>query len=407
MVPLVLFAALSGAAPPPEPTALPLAIAVEQARRVSPVRASAAALASGAEAAARLAGRPLNPFIDVRAENFGARSVLAPPADVFALVTQPFEIGGKRAARRDSAESDRELAGLTLAVVERQLALDTVRAYVRALRARETLETLDAHRAGVSMLVDTMARRVSEGYAAESDRLRFEAESARMDAEIARTRYELARALADLTALIGAPALVLPSQLVAPADLPAIAAVADVALTDSVATRPDVRLAYARRDRAQKLAELERLRRIPDPAVTAGYKRTAGFNTAVAGITMSVPLFDRNGQTIARAESEARAAALDVAAVEARAAAETAALVLAARSLADHSARVEQTLLAPAEGVRNAARATFREGAADVLKMVDAERVYADVRREALAVRLDAFLAAIEARFALGQEDIP
>ena len=47
------------------------------------------------------------------------------------------------------------------------------------------------------------------------------------------------------------------------------------------------------------------------------------------------------------------------------------------------------------------------EGATDVLKLVDAERIYADVRREALSLAIDAYVAAIEARFAIAQEDIP
>jgi outer membrane protein TolC len=42
-----------------------------------------------------------------------------------------------------------------------------------------------------------------------------------------------------------------------------------------------------------------------------------------------------------------------------------------------------------------------------MLRLIDAERVYADVRRAALDLQLDAYLAAIEARFALGQEEIP
>jgi outer membrane protein TolC len=49
----------------------------------------------------------------------------------------------------------------------------------------------------------------------------------------------------------------------------------------------------------------------------------------------------------------------------------------------------------------------FREGATDVLKLVDAERIYADVRREALSLAIDAYVTAIEARFALAQEEIP
>lgn len=406
----MLFLALAAAlvaAPPPEPSPFPLADAVARARHASPLRASAAALATGADAAARLAGRWPNPLIDVRGENLGAADPLAPPPDVFALVMQPIEIGPKRAARRDVAVADRRLAELTVAAVERQLALDTVRAYMRALRARETLVTLDAHRSGLQTLVETMTRRVSEGYAAEADRMRFEAEAARVDADVARTRLELARSMAELTTLVGGPALIEPAQLVAPARLPAVDQVDDTALAAAVSARPEVLLARARYERAESLAAIERLRRIPDPAVTAGYKRTAGFNTAVAGVMVSVPLFERNGQAIARAEGEARAASFDVAALERRAAADTVALVTAAHALADQSTRVEQTLLAPAEGVWSASRATFREGAADVLKLVDAERVYGEVRRDALAIRLDAFVAAIEARFALGLEEIP
>ena len=403
---------LSAQSPGPQPVGsdyppLPLADAVAHAHRASPIRQSAMALADGAEAAARLSGRFLNPFVDIRGENLAAHDPLAPPADVFALVTQPIELGSKRAARRDTAIADQKIAELTLAVVERQLALDTVRTYMAAVRARETLDTLETHRAGLSTLITTMARRVSEGYAAESDRLRFEAESARMDAEIARTRLDLARAIAQLTTIIGAPTLVRPAQLVPPTGHPVVAAASERTVAEAVARHPEVLLARARYERAQQLTAVERLRRVPDALVTAGYKRTSGFNTAVAGVGLSVPLFDRNGQAIARAAGEERASSFEVAVVEARVTAETTALVIAARALADQCARVQQTLLVPAEGVRNAALATFREGATDVLKVVDAERVYRDVRRDALAIQLDAFVAAIEARFALGLEEMP
>ena len=63
--------------------------------------------------------------------------------------------------------------------------------------------------------------------------------------------------------------------------------------------------------------------------------------------------------------------------------------------------------LDPAAQVRHAARAAFREGTADVLKLIDAERVHAEVQRAAIDLRLDALLTTIEARFALGEETIP
>jgi outer membrane protein TolC len=78
-----------------------------------------------------------------------------------------------------------------------------------------------------------------------------------------------------------------------------------------------------------------------------------------------------------------------------------------ARTLADRAARAERELLAPAGVVREAARAAFREGTVDVLKLIDAERVYGEVLRTALDLQLEAAGTAIEARIALGEVPLP
>jgi outer membrane protein TolC len=83
------------------------------------------------------------------------------------------------------------------------------------------------------------------------------------------------------------------------------------------------------------------------------------------------------------------------------------ALIGAARTISERARTAPEELLEPAEGVRRAARAAFREGTADVLTLIDAERVYADVRRVAIELRLDALLTTIEARFAVGEEAMP
>ena len=412
MLVTALVFALAASAPSQAPAAaagsetLTIAQAVDRARRQSPLRAGAAAAADGADRAATLAGRMPNPLIDVRAENLTPRDPLAPDRDVFAVLSQPIELGGKRGVRRDIAGADRDVSALVLRTIERQLALDTVRAYMRALRARGVLANLASQRDGVSTLVTTMRRRVEEGFAPESDLLRFEAEAARMDAEVTRTEIELSRALVDLSALIGSTAPIAAASLVTPT--PVAAPTLDAAaITAAVESRPDVQLASTRVARARLGADLEHLKRLPDPAVTAGYKRTQGQHTAVVGVAMAIPLFDHNAQARALADASVRAATADRQAAHQRAAAEATASLASATQLAESLARVRRDLLGPAEGVRNAAQAMFREGATDVLKLVDAERIYADVRREALALAVDAYVAAIEARFAVAQEDIP
>ncbi len=406
---LVMALALAAAGTPALAQVAPLSLAeaVARAQRDSPLRGSAAAIAQGAERAAQFAGRPLNPFVDLRVENLGGRgSPLVPAFDSFAVASQPLELAGKRGVRRDIAAAESSVASLFLRALDRQLALDTVRAYMRAIRARDVVRTLLAQRDGVDTLVQTMRRRVEEGFSPEADLLRFEAEAGRMAVEVSRNQIELSRALFELSALLGAQTPIEEAQLISPAPL-SPPAMSDGDVAGAIGQRPDVRLAAARVEQARHVADFERLRRIPDPILNAGYKRTMGVDTGVAGVTLSIPVFDQNAQARARADAVVRAATLDETMARVRATAEARAAMTAAATLAANASRVQDQLLRPAEAVRNAARATFREGAADVLKLVDAERIYMDVQREALSVGVDAFVAAIEARFAVAQEEIP
>ncbi len=400
---LAVAAGLAAIAPPPTTPPLTLAQAVIRARQESPLRGAARELALGLAEAARLVGPALNPLVDVRVENLG-RSAL--PLDVFAVVSQPLEMPGKRALRLGIAAADRDVAGAGLQIADWQIALRTVQLYVQALKARAVLETITANRDGLTTIVDIMRRRVEEGYAAESDLLKFETESARMDIEMARASLDLERGLSTLAYVIGAATPIDPAQLVEPDAVPPPQVAAE-AIAAAIGANPELRLAASRAHRMREVAALERARRIPDPVLTAGYKRTSGFDTGVAGVTLSVPLFDRNAAAAARAAGEARAAEAERTALAGRLAAGAAALISNARILAERSARAARELLEPANAVRSAARAAFGEGTVDVLKLIDAERVYADVRRLALELRLEALSTSLEARFAIGEEDLP
>jgi cobalt-zinc-cadmium efflux system outer membrane protein len=386
---------------------LTLSAAVTQARTASPHRRAAAHVADSTREAARFAGRLPNPQVEFRTENWNASEHPSSPAlDVFAVLTQPFELGGKRGIRRQLASAESEVALTALTSLERELALETVRAYVRALRARALVETLSGYREGLTTLVTSMARRVEEGYSAEADLLKFKTEAARVHGDIARAQLELERSLAALGIVIGAATPIHPSQLVEPPALAVPTADAGT-IAAGIARHPDVAAATASVERARQIMAFERARRLPDAMVSGGYKRTAGFDTSVFGVTIALPLFDRNGASIARSAGVERGAMAEREALVHRLSTDAASVVRAARTIAARATTASQELLEPAEDVRRAARTAFHEGAADVLKLIDAERVYADVHRTAIDLRLDALVITIEARFALGEETIP
>jgi outer membrane protein TolC len=142
-------------------------------------------------------------------------------------------------------------------------------------------------------------------------------------------------------------------------------------------------------------------------ALTGGYKRTIGLDTAVVGVVASVPVFERNGRALAHAEADARAADLELEAALTRARAEAEILVRAARELQSRLARLDEDLVRPAEEARRSALAAFREGAIDILRVVDAERMNTEARREAIDLTVEAFLASSRARLAAGLEVLP
>lgn len=391
------------AAAPAQPV-VTLAEAMARARTTSPLVAAARARLEAADLARTMVPGIPNPLLELRGENYGPVSSTRLPRDVFATIAQPVELGGKRRARIDVAGTLGDQAATALGVAEWVVALDVAESYIDALRARAVVQSLDEQHQGVHGIVEVLARRVREGTSAEADLRKFETERTLLASQIARASIALQSAVLRLSASIGlavdANRLAVPG--VGVEHLP----IAPPAAAD-VASRADVRTAAAVVRQAEAQLALERSRAVPDVTVTAGYKRTSGFDTGVAAITMPVPLFDRNRPAVARAGGELRAAQLDLEMTERRALADATTQWAAARLLAERAGRSRDDLVEPAAVVRTAARSAFAEGSGDLLQLVDAERVFGQASREAAELALDTALAVIHARIAAGLSPLP
>lgn len=396
---LVWAAAPAGAqsgAPP-----FTLADALARARTEGPEGAAMRARVEAAREAAGHAGWWPNPVAEFRTENLASgvsRSVL--PLDIFAEVTQLVELGGKRAARRAVAEAERDGAAAAAAIVDARVALDVARTYLDAVRLRERQRTLTTHLADLTEAVRVLERRAEVGTAAPSELLRLRTEAARAGSDLVRAELAATRALVALTSRLAVDATL--DALVAPPP-PAVPVADDGAVT----RRPDVAAAARAVESARQGLRLEDARSVPDPAVNAGYKRTAGFNTAQVTFTVPIPLFNRNRQARILAQGQLTSAELERAAVERRARGDMAATRAAATALLARAAEARTTLVEPALGARDAARAAFSTGVLDVLRLVDAERMFAEATLVAIDLEIDAVVAAIEARLAAGEEPLP
>ena len=242
---------------------------------------------------------------------------------------------------------------------------------------------------------------------AEADLRKLETERARVDTDAALSHITAGRELATLAARVGwipVPSL---DALERPrVGLPAIAD-ADAVIAAAIERRPDVRLATARLEATRQNLRFEQARRVPDLNITGGFKRTAGYDTGLVALMLPIPLFDKNQVNVALAQGNVTAAQFEVEQVRRIATAEARATIQAASELLQRSGDAATRLVVPATIVRDAARAAFTSGAGDLLRLVDAERVYADARLAVNDLTINAVLATIEARLALAEDAIP
>ncbi|MGE0823052.1 MAG: TolC family protein [Candidatus Binatia bacterium] len=386
-----------------------LAEAIAQARRVSPLRRAAEARVEAAIGGRYQAGRLPNPVLDIRGENLpfrgGGGAPLDQTVDVFAVLSQPIETGGKRTARQAIAEAAVEGARAASEQAEQRLTLEVMHLYLAALRAYRLAEIITTGCKEMQTVLGMMRRRVEEGHTAEADLRRLEVEAGRLELELGRARLDFDRNAAALGMMVGVAEPIGGGRLVEPAMVDAPRGDARELAEKVVSKHPEVLAARARVEQARRAVELERARRLPDISLIAGYKRSGGDDTVVAGVVVPLPFFDRNFGNIERAQAEEQAAMLDLDALRAQLTVETVTLVRTAQELSKYAEDAQKQILEPAGVARSAARAAFREGVGSLLQLVDAERAYADAHREVLTLRLDAYERVVRARFlVLGEE---
>ena len=387
-------------AQPTAPDPLTLDAALTLARRYAPAVRAAEARATAEAGAAEASGRWRNPTLDLSIENLGPQDL---DHDAFVWFTQPLDVGARRSTRIAAAQATRDLLVRDVDVRRRAVDIVVVDSYLAAVRARQATGLLDAHTRAIDEVVQFVRRRVDEGVAPEADLRKLEAEKARTMIARVRADLDLRQQALALGVLIGQHDATLGDRVVLPPAPPLGA----VDIDGAVERRADIRAAAARVDERRTTAAAERALGSTAIAVMGGYKRTSGFNTGTAGISIDLPVGLRNTPARLRAEADVTAATLELEQARALARADIEQALLAARVLSSQAARVAIDLVEPAVIAQRAARAAFREGTGDALALVDADRVYLDTQREALAVQLDAAAASIRARVALGEDPLP
>nr|WP_255431954.1 TolC family protein [Pantoea sp. Ap-967] len=309
-------------------------------------------------------------------------------------LSQALELGGKRGARIAVAGSGQAIAQLDLERQHNGLRADVVQAFHAALRAQTALELAQQSQALTERGLRVVQGRVTAGQTPPVEATRAQVQLAQAQAQVRRANTQRSVAYQALARLTGSPQASF-DQLQAASLSPGAAPSAD-SLLARVEQTAEWRLAAAQVARGEATLGAEKAQRVPNLTVSLGsqYSREDRERVNVVGLSMPLPLFDRNqGNVLAAARRADQARDLRNA-VELRLRSDTHSAVSQWHTAMQEVDAYDRTILPSAQQAVDTATRGFERGKFAFLDVLDAQRTLIEARGQ----YLDALASATDAR---------
>jgi cobalt-zinc-cadmium efflux system outer membrane protein len=374
----------------PPVTSVPLTLeqAVAKALAANPALRATALDVAIADGARRQAGVFRNPEVSFVREGTqrGTRTQTV-------QLSQVLELGGKRSARIRLAERERSLAEGNLSVARTDLRADVTAAYFDALSAQERLQVAQASLDVASKATYAAEKRVAAGRVSpvEQDRAGVAQASARL--ELAQAENELSIAMLTLAAYWGETIAV--SQ---PLAIPALDLTPAPALDElqrRLDASPQMRRSRLQVEREEAQVGLDRSQRIPDVTLMVGRQKDdeIGRSQTVIGVSLPIPLFNRNQGSLQASLSRAEKARTELEAERLRLHHSLTTAYQRAQLSREQVRTMREDVLPRAQRVFDAAVIGFEAGKFSFLDVLDAQRTLLQIRTQYIQAQHDRYRA--------------
>ena len=354
--------------------------AVREALESHPVLAVQAQRIQSVTGQVQQAGLRLNPRLFIQSENWNVGNPNIPIAstftDQFFYASQGLERGNKRQLRVELAQQAVRLSQDERDILARQIAARVKLAYWAAAGAQRTVELLKQTQEYMQQTIEYHEIQLREGAIAEGDVIRVRLEGDRTNVALENAEREAMLTKVALQREMGRENAV---ELVLTDNIDVQPAPPAVDVGRALEARPDLHQAKQAIEQARANVRLQQANAKPDVEVLGGYKRTVGFNTFMWGVQVPLPFFNRNQGNIATAQSDVSAAELHVRAMEVQIKAEIEAAQRDVEARRQRLTSLVEGALARAEDSLTIARAAYREGGTDLLRLLESERIYIEL----------------------------
>lgn len=313
-------------------------------------------------------------------------------------LSQTLEIGGKRAARVETATFGQSAADLELVRRADALRADVTAAWFATLRAETAVTLAKEAQSLANRGIEVAQGRVRAGKASPVEATRAQVQLVETDLGVRRAETERTNRYRDLYRTLGladASATPLPSGLSPSPGQPPTR----VAIQTAISRSAELQLAQARINQADSALGLERRKRIPDVTVSLGsqYSAEERERVNVVGVSLPLPLFDRNQGNVLAASRRAEQSRDLRNAAELTLRSQASAALDQWSSAAVEVEGFEKEVLPAARQAVQAATRGFELGKFGYLEVLDAQRTLISARGQ----YLEALARATDGRVAL------
>ncbi len=385
----------SGLVEPPGP--LTLAVALQLATAANADVSAARQEVAAVNASAQQAGRMINPTVEVETTDT-RRST----RETTIQLSQPIELGGKRVARVQAGAQRVAAASAELETKISEIRAAVTAAFFDVVAAQEghalAENSLEVARRGTLVA----SKRVISGKASPVEETKAKVAESGIRLESLKAASELRASRKRLTALWSNA---VPKFALAEGSLDLLPALVELSkLTLRLADSPQLRRARIEVDYRSALAKVERSRRVPDVAVKLGLKRSEelGRSQAIFGVSMPLPIFDRNQGNILESIRRTDKARDELLATTTRLDAELAQAYERFTTAGQEAQVLREEIIPGAKSGYDAALTGFEFGKFSSLDVLDAQRTLLQARSQYLRALAGAHRATADIDAILG-----
>lgn len=321
---------------------------------------------------------------------------------IFLQLNQEIELGNKRDARIEAADTIFSKADAQIDIKKADIHANVIATFYAVLASQERLSLAKSSLEVANLALDAAAKRVKAGKSSPVEETKSKIAKSGAEIELSQAASQLASNRKKLSALWGNQTPLLTDVDGVVSTIPETTTLSE--LNKMLDNAPAIKLARFEVISREALTKVERSKITPNITISAGVvnNQEIGLNQALLGLTVPIPIFDRNQGNVQEAISRTYKAQDELVALENQLSTNLSSEYERLNSARQASEFLRVEILPGAQSAFDSANKGFSAGKFNFLDVLDAQRTLFQSKSQYIQALLEAHQAVAEIERILG-----